>query len=47
MGYSRADLEQVLEDWDEVLDVSTDDLDALFQAVERAQARRLASPKRA
>lgn len=43
VGYSRADLEQVLEDWDEVLDVSTDDLDALFQAVERARTRRLAT----
>jgi CBS domain-containing membrane protein len=28
------DLDAVLEDWDEVLDVSREDLDALFRAVE-------------
>ena len=33
--YESADLDAVLEDWDEVLDVSRDDLDALFRAVER------------
>lgn len=32
--YSAADLDAVLEDWDEVLDVSREDLDALFRAVE-------------
>lgn len=32
--YSPADLDAVLEQWDEVLDVSRDDLDALFRAVE-------------
>lgn len=32
--YSPDDLEAVLEDWDEVLDVSREDLDALFRAVE-------------
>lgn len=32
--YTPADLDAVLEDWDEVLDVSRDDLDALFRAVE-------------
>lgn len=39
-GYDRADLEAVLEEWDEVLDVSTDDLDALFRAVERLAMQR-------
>lgn len=34
-AYSRADLDAVLEDWDEVLDVNREDLDALFRAVER------------
>lgn len=34
-GYETADLDAVLEEWDEVLDVSRDDLDALFRAVER------------
>lgn len=33
--YEAADLDAVLEEWDEVLDVSRDDLDALFRAVER------------
>lgn len=33
--YEAADLDAVLEDWDEVLDVSRNDLDALFRAVER------------
>ena len=32
--YTPADLDAVLEDWDEVLDVSRDDLDDLFRAVE-------------
>lgn len=32
--YSSADLDAVLEDWDEVLSVDRDDLDALFRAVE-------------
>lgn len=34
-AYDRRDLDAVLEDWDEVLDVSPEDLDALFRAVER------------
>lgn len=34
-SYETADLDAVLEDWDEVLDVSPADLDALFRAVER------------
>lgn len=39
--YEEADLDAVLEDWDEVLDVSRDDLDALFRAVEkRVESRR-------
>lgn len=33
--YRREDLEAVLADWDELLDVDVDDLDALFRAVER------------
>lgn len=32
-GYTIAHLDAVLEDWDEVLDVSREDLDALFRAV--------------
>ena len=40
-AYSMADLDAVLEDWDEVLDVSREDLDALFRAVEaRVRAHR-------
>ena len=34
-GYAAEDLDAVLEEWDEVLDVSREDLDALFRAVER------------
>lgn len=34
-SYESADLDAVLEDWDEILDVSRDDIDALFRAVER------------
>jgi CBS domain-containing membrane protein len=43
-AYSPADLDAVLEEWDEVLDVSREDLDALFRAVEariRARGQRL------
>lgn len=40
-SYERADLDAVLEEWDEVLDVSRRDLDALFRAVERRVQRRL------
>ena len=36
--YATEDLDAVLEDWDEVLDVSREDLDALFRAVERRVA---------
>lgn len=35
LPYAPEDLDAVLEDWEEVLDVSRDDLDALFRAVER------------
>lgn len=39
-GYSPEDLDAVLEEWDEVLSVERDDLDALFRALEnRVQAR--------
>jgi CBS domain-containing membrane protein len=38
--YDAEDLDAVLEEWDEVLDVSRDDLDALFRAVERRVQRR-------
>jgi len=34
-SYESGDLDAVLEEWDEVLDVSRDDLEALFRAVER------------
>ncbi len=36
--YETADLDAVLEEWDEVLDVSREDLDALIRAVERRVA---------
>ncbi len=39
-AYERADLDAVLEEWDEVLDVNRQDLDALFRAVERRVMRR-------
>ncbi len=39
--YTHEDLEEVLHEWNEVLDVDVDDLDALFQALERkVMARR-------
>lgn len=38
--YETADLDAVLEDWDEVLDVTREDLDALFRAVEKRVATR-------
>lgn len=40
--YDRADLDAALDEWDETLDVSADDLDALFRAVERRVLRRWA-----
>ncbi|MFC3175065.1 HPP family protein [Novosphingobium bradum] len=40
-AYTMDDLDAVLEEWDEVLDVSREDLDALFRAVEaRVSTRR-------
>lgn len=39
-SYEAEDLDAVLEEWDEVLDVNRDDLDALFRAVERRVQRR-------
>lgn len=38
--YHQSDLDAVLEEWDEVLDVNRQDLDALFRAVERRVLRR-------
>lgn len=38
--YEKADLDAVLDEWDEVLDVNRQDLDALFRAVERRVLRR-------
>lgn len=38
--YRRSDIEEVLADWDEMLDVDVDDLDAVFRAVERKAAKR-------
>ena len=35
-----SDIEEVLADWDELLDVDVDDLDAVFRAVERKAAKR-------
>lgn len=46
--YEAEDLDAVLETWDEVLDVTRDDLDALFRAVEqRVEQRTLAQRRRA
>lgn len=39
-SYEESDLDAVLDEWDEVLDVNRDDLDALFRAVERRVQRR-------
>lgn len=45
-SYEAEDLDAVLDDWNEVLDVSRDDMDALFRAVERrVQGRWLASKR--
>jgi CBS domain-containing membrane protein len=41
--YDAADLDAVLEDWEEVLDVGRDDLDALFRAVERKTYERFSA----
>lgn len=38
--YEAADLDAVLEDWEEVLDVDRDDLDALFREVEQRVLKR-------
>ncbi|WP_245638416.1 HPP family protein [Croceicoccus bisphenolivorans] len=38
--FRRSDIEEVLSDWDEVLDIDVDDLDAVFRAVERKAAKR-------
>lgn len=44
-SYESGDLDAVLAEWDEVLDVSRDDLDALFRAIERrVQQRRNQGP---
>jgi CBS domain-containing membrane protein len=45
-SYEDADLDAVLEEWDEVLDVSREDLDALFRAVERRVQRRWLQARR-
>lgn len=39
-SYASEDLDAVLEEWDEVLDVSREDLEALFRALERKVERR-------
>jgi CBS domain-containing membrane protein len=39
-SYAIEDLDAVLEQWDEVLDVSREDLNALFEAVERRAEQR-------
>lgn len=40
IAYRREDLEAVLADWNEVVDVDIDDLDAIYQAVLRRTVRR-------
>ena len=44
-AYEARDLDAVLETWDEVLDVSRDDLDALFRAVERETYERVSGDR--
>ncbi len=39
-SYEKADLDAVLDEWDEVLDVNRQDLDSIFRAVERRVLRR-------
>lgn len=41
-NYTREDLEAVLAEWNEVLDVDIDDLDAIYQALGRHVERRMA-----
>ncbi len=38
--YRRADIEEVLQEWDDILDIDIDELDAVFRAVERKAAKR-------
>ncbi|MXO67128.1 HPP family protein [Altererythrobacter endophyticus] len=45
VGHTRRDIEEVLTDWNEVLDVDVDDLDAFYQALERHVAKRRARPR--
>ena len=40
-NHTRDDIEEVLADWNEVLDVDVDDLEAFYRAVNRHVARRL------
>ena len=44
--YDIADLDAVLADWDEVLDIDREDLDALFRALERRVQARWESARR-
>jgi len=39
-GYTRADLEAVLAEWNEVMDIDVNDLDAIYQALGRRLARK-------
>lgn len=43
--HTRSDIEDVLAEWDEVLDVDVDDLDALLREVNRHVARREIGPR--
>jgi CBS domain-containing membrane protein len=45
VSHTRRDIEDVLADWNEVLDVDVDDLDAFYQALERHVAKREAGPR--
>ena len=42
--HTRAEIEELLTEWDEVLDVDVNDLDAFYLALERKVANRLRSP---
>ena len=41
--HTRADIEELLTEWDEVLDIDVNDLDAFYLALERNVANRVRS----
>ncbi|WP_230292795.1 HPP family protein [Croceicoccus sp. Ery5] len=45
LRHTREDIEAVLADWDEVLDIDVDDLDAIYQALQRRVRARNKRPR--